>query len=219
MINTNQTPLLFVLSSVLILKTYECVDFFSSIETTTFAQNVMFNRLIRSNEDELSKTERSEQDLRQTFRSCNLLIHGMPQHKEPIQEVKWIARKLGIFGSWRSDVIGYYRINSTSSDIDNQPLVIQMKDRNTKYKWIFLYRKKRMWYEKWYLNEHLSSYNFRLLAKSKIWARENNYHCVWIKDCRIYIQANRPKKPESRNDTIYEIKSFKTLESIPSLKS
>ncbi|KAL1457814.1 hypothetical protein WDU94_008007 [Cyamophila willieti] len=169
------------------------------------------------NKDELSMIERASHDYDQRIRLGNIIVHGAPStsHSNLLQEVKWIATRLGFLKDWENDIVGYYHFKTNKRN--SKPLMLQMKDNIKKQKWLHRYRKRKLWRTGMYLNEHLTEYNFKLFQKSQKWAMKNNYSSVWVHDCKIYIQRLHPNDPKAVNDSQYEIKSFKALESIPSL--
>ncbi|KAL1457815.1 hypothetical protein WDU94_008007 [Cyamophila willieti] len=179
--------------------------------------NTNGRKIIRIDEDDLTMHERVYHDYGQRLRMGNILVHGLLSANATLrEEVIWLARRLRLFKDWEHDVLDFYRLNGTAT---GKPLILVMKNNIIKQKWLHQYRKVKLWTERLYMNEHLTTYNFNLYNACKRWVKANGYGCVLIKDCSLYIGKWKTKDPRSVNDTLYEVKSFKALESIPSLNS
>lgn len=79
-------------------------------------------------------------------------------------------------------------------------------------KWIATYRKKQLWKEKLYINEHLTKKNQTILYETKQNAKKKNFKFVWVRDCKILVRKNETSR-------IFTIRSLEDMESILHLKS
>uniref|UniRef100_A0A8D8Z689 Uncharacterized protein n=1 Tax=Cacopsylla melanoneura TaxID=428564 RepID=A0A8D8Z689_9HEMI len=124
----------------------------------------------------------------QRSKECNLIVGNVAEkvNEDLLQLVEIIGLKLGI-----PNPLSYVqRVNRMYSATMPRPIVIHLSSPYERNKWVTSYRKKRLWTEKWFLNEHLTRNNQELLQETKLWVRENKFLGPWTWNSRVYFRKN-----------------------------
>ncbi|KAL1458414.1 hypothetical protein WDU94_008570 [Cyamophila willieti] len=193
--------ILLLVSSVCTLTTIKITEYYEETDDdgeNDFDDDNYKTDDVKTNETLLKHmidTHHDEQQARQS----NVLIHNWPQkeNENMLDEIKKIARKLGINDPMH-DVLGARRIGQKSTGLNHAeqnpdtpyPLVICLRDPETRKNWTTAFYNSRLWEEKWYVNEHLSRYNQYLMLAAKKWAKKRGWKFVWSKDCKVLLRKS-----------------------------
>ncbi|KAI5741759.1 hypothetical protein M8J76_016825 [Diaphorina citri] len=75
-----------------------------------------------------------------------------------------------------------------------RPIIVRLLNTKTRDLWTKAARDKKLREKKIFVNEHLTTKNFKLLQSVKSWAKGNNHKYVWTKDCRILLRKDEKSK-------------------------
>ncbi|KAL1454436.1 hypothetical protein WDU94_010692 [Cyamophila willieti] len=175
-------------------------------------------KLIQKKDDEnkklqgkINEFQNDMNEMKQRSRMINVIVNGIPQKKneDMMKLVEMIGQKLGINDPLH-DVQRAHRVNSTNKN-KPKPIVIRLLNTKTRDRWTAAYRQRKLWNEKWYVNEHLTKTNQDLLYKTKEWAKKNNYKFVWTRDCKVHLRKDE-------NSRVFAVNNLEHLESIQKVK-
>uniref|UniRef100_A0A8D8T7B8 Uncharacterized protein n=1 Tax=Cacopsylla melanoneura TaxID=428564 RepID=A0A8D8T7B8_9HEMI len=121
----------------------------------------------------------------------NVIVYGYPEQsiENIMRTVDQIGRKLGIDRPL-SFVKHAFRINNNREKNTSRSIIIILTSHHARVKWLTSYRKRKLWSEKWYLNEQLTKGALALAIETKKWATERNFKNVWTWNDRIWLRRN-----------------------------
>ncbi|KAL1452920.1 hypothetical protein WDU94_007104 [Cyamophila willieti] len=138
---------------------------------------------------------------------CNLVVTGITRvyrNESILKVVEQIGHKLGI-ESPLQDVVEARRIRVRNEG--SALIVITLRDKTTKSKWLAQYREKKLWTEKLFINEHITKRNLDLIRVARELARKHGWHYVWMRDGAVRIRRNETSK-------MYTVKNLQDLHNI-----
>ncbi|KAI5723736.1 hypothetical protein M8J76_014926 [Diaphorina citri] len=141
---------------------------------------------------DIEKQDENIGELSQRSRMMNIVINGIPE--KPKENVLEIVTKLGndmdIKGP-ENHIQVAHRVPSATSP---RPIIVRLLNTKTRDLWTKAARDKKLREKKIFINEHLTTKNFKLLQSVKSWAKGNNHKYVWTKDCRILLRKDEKSK-------------------------
>ncbi|KAI5707948.1 hypothetical protein M8J76_007506 [Diaphorina citri] len=114
------------------------------------------NNMLKEN---LEKSQELIDELQQRSRLNNIIINGVRQEKneDVYKLVENLGKTLGIMDPIK-DIQIAHRVSTTKKD-KIKPIVVRMANSSTRDKWTNAYRKKQLWQQNIYINEHLTKKN------------------------------------------------------------
>ncbi|KAI5718811.1 hypothetical protein M8J76_000589 [Diaphorina citri] len=145
------------------------------------------NNMLKEN---LEKSQELIDELQQRSRLNNIIINGVRQEKneDVYKLVENLGKTLGIMDPIK-DIQIAHRVSTTKKD-KIKPIVVRMANSSTRDKWTNAYRKKQLWQQNIYINEHLTKKNQQLLFKCKQLKQTHNFKYVWVKDCKVLVRKD-----------------------------
>ncbi|KAI5716843.1 hypothetical protein M8J76_013348 [Diaphorina citri] len=151
----------------------------------------------------IEKQDENIGELSQRSRMINIVINGVVEKsKENVLEiVTKIGNDIGIEGP-ENHIQVAHRVPSATSP---RPIIVRLLNTKTRDLWTKAARDKKLREKKIFINEHLTTKNYKLLQSVKSWAKGNNYKFVWTRDCRILV----------RKDDKSKVKCIKSVRDLP----
>lgn len=164
-------------------------------------ENVSLRNTLKDLQGTVGSLEHDLNKHEQWARLQNVEILGIPENKnECLPElVQNIAIKSGMtLGEGELEFVHRIQPRKSSSG-KPRPIVVRFKSRQKKDAFLSSMRKRKNSTSDlgipgqskiFYVNEHLTQRNKKLLFLCKTRAKEFNYLFVWTKNCRIYVRKN-----------------------------
>lgn len=151
---------------------------------------------------ELASLKADVNDLQQRSRSCNIEIVGVPETKGEDAEsiIKRIAQVIDLSPGEAGTIQKAHRVPRRKGS-RNSPIIAQLQSRYHKDLWMQQAKKYRERLrnsalhnsfnnDRFYINNHLSSYNKQLLHLAKTLIKSHEYKYAWEKDAKIFVRKS-----------------------------
>uniref|UniRef100_A0A8D8LXI4 FP protein C-terminal domain-containing protein n=1 Tax=Cacopsylla melanoneura TaxID=428564 RepID=A0A8D8LXI4_9HEMI len=153
-----------------------------------------------------------DDETEQQARFSNIIVTGWPEEKGRQENTMAVVYRIGRrlkFNRPLDDVLGARRVNLRLRDPNvPRPIVIRLRSPIKRGQWCFAYNTGDHFKQKWYLNEHLSQHNQKLLRDTKKWAKQHGWKYVWTRDCIVRIKKGDGAGAE------YQIKQREDLDKL-----